>query len=39
MSPTTRHRLIGFAVAALIFAADQSTKWLVNSRLAACGVK
>ena len=34
MSPTTRHRLIGFAVAALIFAADQSTKWLVNSRLA-----
>ena len=34
MSLTTRYRLIGFAVAALIFAADQSMKWLVNSRLA-----
>jgi signal peptidase II len=34
MSRATRNRLIGFAVAALIFVADQFLKWLVNSRLA-----
>src|SRR5690606_10219392 len=34
MSTATRHRLIGFAVAGLIFVADQCLKWLVNGPLA-----
>lgn len=34
MSSPARHRLIGFAIAALIFALDQVTKWLVDGPLA-----
>jgi signal peptidase II len=34
MSVHARNRLIGFAIAALIFASDQVTKWLVDGPLA-----
>lgn len=34
MRPAARNRLIGFAVAGLIFVADQFLKWLVNGPLA-----